>query len=63
MMVTLLDAAQIERVRALVADEKAEAIDVKGPRTAEIAHAEFGVARAHDIEGRIEDGRRKGIGG
>ena len=57
MMIAFLDAAQIERVRVLVGDQIAEAIDIEGARSGEIAHAEFDVAGAHDIERRREIGR------
>ena len=56
MVVALLDAAQIERVVGLVADQKAEAIDIEGARAAEVAHAELDMACAHDIERRVENG-------
>ncbi len=61
-MVALLDAAQIERVAVLVGDEIAEAIDIEGARAGEVGHAEFDMARAHDIERRIEDGIAEGMG-
>jgi len=55
MMVALLDAAQVERILSLVADQKSEAIDVEGARAGEIADAKLDVARAHDGERRIEN--------
>src|ERR1700722_11741843 len=55
MMVTLLDAAQIKRVVGLVADQKSEAIDIKGARAHKVAHAELDMARAHHIERRVEN--------
>ena len=56
MVVALLDAAQIERVLGLVADQKSEAIDIEGARAREIADAKLDVARPHDVERRIENG-------
>ena len=55
MMVALLDAAQIKRVIGLVADQKAEAIDIKGARARKVAHAKLDMARAHHIERRVEN--------
>ena len=55
-MIALLDAAQIERVLVLVRDDVAEAIDVERARLRQIGDAELDVARAHDVERRIEDG-------
>ena len=46
MVVALLDAAQVERIPSLVADQKSEAIDVEGARAGEIADAKLDVARA-----------------
>ena len=66
MMIALLDGAQIEGVLALVADQKSEAIDIEGARALEIPHAELDMARAHDVERRIEyrlmDGHAVGLG-
>ena len=56
-MVVLLDAAQIERVLVLIADDVAEAVDIKGARFCEIAHAEFDMAGAHDVKRRRVIGR------
>src|SRR5580692_1063046 len=55
MMVALLDAAQIKRIVGLVADQKPKAIDIKGARAPEVAHAELDMARAHHIERRVKD--------
>ena len=55
MMVTLLDAAQIKRIVGLVADQKPEAIDIKGARAPKIAHAKLDMACAHHIERRVEN--------
>ena len=54
-MVALFDAAQVERIVGLVADQEPEAIHVECARTAEIAHAELDMACAHDVERRVED--------
>ena len=66
MMVALLDAAQIKRVVGLVTDQKAEAIDIEGARALKVPHAELDMARAHDVERRIEnrlmDGHAVGLG-
>ena len=65
MMIALLDAAQIERIVGLVADQKPKAIDVKGARARKVAHAKLDMARAHDIERRVEnrlvDGHRAAL--
>ena len=53
-MVAFFDAAQIERIVGLIADQEPEAIHVESPRTAEIAHAKLDMARAHDVEGWVE---------
>ena len=55
MMVALLDAAQIERIGGLVADQQPEAIDIEGARARQIAHAKLDMARAHDVERRVEN--------
>ena len=60
MMVALLDRPQIERVRLLGADQIAQAIDVKGAGAGEVAHGQFHVAGAHDVERRAEDGLADG---
>ena len=39
MMVTLLDATQVQRILGFIADQKPEAIDIEGARAAEIAHS------------------------
>ena len=44
MMVAFLDAAQIERIVGFVADQEAEAIDIKGARAPKVAHAKLDVA-------------------
>src|SRR3984885_12075661 len=55
MMIALLDAAQIERIVSFIADQKPEAIDIKGARAAKIADAQFDMACPHDIERRVEN--------
>ena len=55
MMIALLDAAQIERVLGLVADQKPEAIGVEGTRPRKIGDAQLDMAGAYDVERRIED--------
>jgi hypothetical protein len=55
MMVALLDAAQIERIVGLVADQKSQAIDVEGARAGKVAHTELDVAGPHHIERRVEN--------
>ena len=59
-MIALLDRAQIERVGVLAADDVAEAIHIERARGREIGDAELDMARAHDVEGRIEDGIAQG---
>ena len=61
-MVALLDAAQVERVVGLVADQEPETIDIEGARAGEVAHAEFDMARAHDVERRVENRLADGHG-
>ena len=51
----LLDAAQVERVLRLVLDDEAERALVEGAAAAEIGDAERHMARAHDVERRIEN--------
>src|SRR5215831_7240538 len=60
MMIALLDPAQIERIRGLVGRQQPEAIDIEGPAAGKVADAELDMARAHDVERRIEDGRPYG---
>src|SRR5262249_33215888 len=60
MMIALLDPAQIERTRGLVGRQQPEAIDIEGPAAGKVADAELDMARAHDVERRIEDGRPYG---
>ncbi len=62
MMVALFNAAQIERIVGLVADQEAEAIGIKGARAGKIAHAQLDMARAHDVERRIENRLADGHG-
>ena len=59
-MIALFDAAQIERVLVLVGDDVAEAVHVERARLCEVRNAELDVARAHDVERRIEDGIAQG---
>ena len=59
-MIALFDAAQIERVLVLVGDDVAEAVDIERARARQVGHAELGMARAHDVERRIEDGIAEG---
>jgi len=54
-MVALFDAAEVERILGLFADQKPEAIRVEGPRPPEIGDAQFDMACAYNIERRIED--------
>src|ERR1700752_2310332 len=61
-MIALLDAAQIKRVLVLVGDDVAEAIDVERARARDVGDAKLGVAPAHDVERRIEDGIAEGHG-
>ena len=61
-VIALLDGPQIERVRRLVADQVAQAIDIKGAGAAKVAHAELDMARAHDVERGIGDRRANGHG-
>ena len=56
MVIALLEAAQIERVRALRRHQVAETIDIEGARAGKIAHPERHMARPHDVEGWIEHG-------
>src|SRR5215813_2278223 len=60
MMIALFDFAQIERIRGLVGRQQPEAIDIEGPAAGKVADAELDMARAHDVERRIEDGRPYG---
>ena len=57
MVIAFLDASQIQRAVRLGGDEVAEAIDIESPRLRQIAHAEFDVAGANDVEWRAEVGR------
>jgi hypothetical protein len=59
-VIALLHAAQMQRVRALVGGEQAEAVDVERAAAGEIAHAELDMARPHDVERRRELGRAGG---
>src|SRR5205085_3636453 len=59
-MVALLDAAQIERVTVLVGNNVAEAIHIERARAQDVGDAELDVARAHDVERRIEHGIAEG---
>ena len=59
-MIALFHAAQIERVLVLVGDDVAEAVDIERARGRKVGHAELDVARAHDVERRIEDGIAQG---
>ena len=54
-MIALLDPAQIKRILGLVGNQKPQAIGVKGARAAEVAHAEFDMTGADDVERRIEN--------
>ncbi len=62
MMVALFDAAQIERIVGLVADQEPEAIHVESPRAGEVAHAELDVACRTTLNGGSKTGSRIGIG-
>ena len=55
-MRALLDAAQPERVGVLVADDQAHHLGVEIAARGEIARGEHEVARAGDVERRIEIG-------
>ena len=59
----LLQAAQVEPCRRLVADGKAERIDIEGAAAREVAHSQDDVARARKIEGRMLVGLWQGGGG
>ena len=50
------DAAQIDRVLVLVADDEADEIDVEISAHREVLHGEHRMAGARDVEGRIVDG-------
>src|SRR5262249_4241931 len=54
MVVTLLDAAQIERVRLSGGFQQPETVDVEGPGAVKIAHAECDVARPYHVERRLK---------
>ena len=58
MMRALLDAAQPERVGVLVADDQAHHLGVEVAALREIARREHEMARARDVERRIEVGFR-----
>ena len=60
MVVALLDRPQIERARLLGADQIAQAIDIERARPGEVAHGQFHMAGAHDVERRGEDGLADG---
>src|ERR1700752_1632278 len=51
----LLEAPEIQRIPALVLDDKPERPLVEGFAAAKVGHAEHHMARAHDVERRIED--------
>ncbi len=55
MVVSFLDAAEVERVCRLVADQQTEAVNIEGARAAEIADPKLDMAGANDVEGRGED--------
>ena len=63
MMAGLGDAAQIDRILVLVADGKADQIDVKGAAFAEVLHVQHGMTGARDVEGRMVVGLGDGHGG
>src|SRR5215831_1729038 len=60
MMIALLDPAQIERIRGLVGHQQPEAIDIEGLAAGKVADTELDMARAHDVERRVEDRRPDG---
>jgi hypothetical protein len=49
------DAAQIDRLLVLVADDEAEKVDIEIPADREIPHRQHAMARTRDVEGRIVD--------
>ncbi|ENN88749.1 hypothetical protein RHSP_43422 [Rhizobium freirei PRF 81] len=61
-MAALLHCPEIDRIRGLVRHLQAERIDIEGARLGKIGDAEFDMAEAHDVEGRIEIGFRQGHG-
>src|SRR5205085_4548818 len=54
-VLTLLQRAQIQRTGVLVLDDEAERALVEGAGAAEVGNAQRDVARAYDVERRIED--------
>src|SRR4051794_32919569 len=62
MMIALFYPAQVKRVLVLVRDDIAETVDIERARGCKIGHAKLDMARAHDVERRIEDGIVEGHG-
>src|SRR5580704_18652894 len=52
-MTDLGDAAQIDRVVVLVADDQADEVDIEGAAFGQVFHLQYGMAGAGDVEGRV----------
>ena len=52
-MAGLGDAAQVDRILVLVADDKADQIDIEGAALRQVFDVQHGMAGARDVEGRI----------
>src|ERR1700722_9162602 len=52
-MTDLGDAAQIDRVLVLVADDQADEVDIEGAALRQIFHVQYRMAGARDVEGRV----------
>jgi hypothetical protein len=58
----LRDAAQIDRVLVLIADDEADEVDVEAPALRQVLHAKHGMACTRDVERRIVDRLRNAHG-
>src|SRR5271157_634844 len=53
-MLSLLDAAQMDRVIRRILDMKSQHLLIEGARPRQVGNTERDVARAHNVEGRID---------